>query len=71
VYRRWKVGLVGALLIISMSLLGCGGGGARAAVEAKTTTKGQELLDLKKALDQGIITQKEYDKQKKQILKRN
>jgi hypothetical protein len=31
-------------------------------------TRGQELVDLKKALNDGAITQEEYDAQKKKIL---
>ena len=33
-----------------------------------TTTLGQELLDLKKAYDDGIITEKEYKKAKKALI---
>jgi hypothetical protein len=31
-------------------------------------TRGQELIDLKKAKDQGALTQEEYDNKRKQIL---
>ena len=34
------------------------------------TTTGQELLDLKQALDSGAITEKEYNKLKKKIVER-
>ena len=34
------------------------------------TTTGQELLDLKQALDSGAITQEEYDELKLQIIER-
>ena len=34
------------------------------------TTTGQELLDLKQALDSGAITQEEYNKLKKKIVER-
>jgi hypothetical protein len=33
-------------------------------------TRGQELIDLKRARDQGAITPEEYEAQKKQILAR-
>jgi len=36
-----------------------------------TTTVGQQLLDLKKALDAGAITQKEYERERKKILDRD
>jgi hypothetical protein len=35
-----------------------------------TPSKGQELVDLKNALDRGAITQAEYDSTKAQILSR-
>ena len=34
------------------------------------TTTGQELLDLKQALDSGAITQEEYDELRKKIMER-
>lgn len=51
-----------------VSLPGCGGGGAKSVQTTNTTTKGQELLDLKKAFDSGIITEREYNNQKEEIL---
>lgn len=42
------------------------------ATPAKSVaTKTQMLLDLKKLLDEGILTQEEFDQQKKEILKSN
>ena len=61
-----------SVLLLSLSLVdcaGCGRGG-EATVEARTTTLGQELTDLKAAYDQGIITEKEYNQQKKELLKK-
>lgn len=40
-------------------MTGCGGGGAE--IKATHTTMGEELHDIKKAFDQGIITEKEYN----------
>jgi hypothetical protein len=34
-------------------------------------TRGQELMDLKTALDRGVITQAEYDSSKANILNRH
>lgn len=53
-----------------VTLAGCGGGGADANVSATTVSKGQELIDLKKAYDSGVIDEDEYDDQKREILNR-
>lgn len=59
-----------ALMGVTLALAGCGGGGASSETQVQNTTvsKGQALIDLKKALDQGAISQSEYDKQRKAIL---
>jgi hypothetical protein len=46
----------------------CGGGGAEVRSEVTTTTTGQQLIDLKKALDSGAMTQQEYEKERTKIL---
>jgi uncharacterized membrane protein len=56
------------MLLMTFSLTGCGGGGA--TMEATTTTTGQELLDLDKAYKAGLMTEKEYNNKKKEIMKR-
>lgn len=61
------------LAVCGLLLLGaaaCGGGGAEVRSEVSTTTTGQQLIDLKKALDSGAINQKEYDQERKKILER-
>ena len=49
-------------------------GGGRAKVETTdittTTPLGQELMDLQKAYEQGIITEEEYKEAKEKIIKR-
>lgn len=57
-----------SMLGFSIAMTGCGGGGAE--IKATNTTMGEELHDIKKAFDQGIITEKEYNKAKKDILKK-
>lgn len=59
--------MLSASLVVLFGAAACGGGGA--TVKSESTTTGQELMDLKKALDAGVITQKEYDKQREKILK--
>ncbi len=56
------------MLLVTLGLTGCGGGGA--TMEARSTTTGQELMDIDTAYKQGIITEKEYESKKKEIMKR-
>jgi hypothetical protein len=49
-------------------LTGCGGGGADSTVHNTTVSKGQALIDLKKAYDSGAISEREYEKQREKIL---
>ena len=60
---------LGALSLgaLSLSLAACGGGGATTAIQTQTT--GQQLIDLKSALDAGVITQREYDTKRREILR--
>jgi hypothetical protein len=58
-----------AALMISAAIVGCGGGGADVKSVVNTTTTGQQLIDLQKALDTGAITKEQYDQQKAKILK--
>ncbi len=59
--------LCGFLLL---GVAACGGGGAEVSSQVSTTTTGQQLMDLKKALDSGAMTQKEYDQERKKILEK-
>ena len=67
--KSWKILLCIGALATSTFLVGCGGGGAQ--VKAKSTTVGQELMDLDEAYKQGIITEKEYNRKKADILKKH
>ncbi len=55
-----------ALLLPTAALLaGCG---SSAKVSTSSTTTGQALQDLEDARDKGLITESEYQKQRKKIL---
>ncbi len=65
---KYRVMGLPALMLAAVLVGGCGG--SDATIDATTTTMGQELTDLKKAYDAGIITEKEYKRSKEKILKR-
>jgi uncharacterized membrane protein len=59
--------LLGATVIaMVLSVSACGGS---TTTVKQTETQGQQLMDLKEALDKGVITEKEYKSTKKKILK--
>ena len=68
---RFARGTVVAVVIFTIFMgglfAGCGGGGAR--VQQTSVSLGQQLEDLQAAYEKGIITEKEYNKSKKEILK--
>jgi len=69
--RRRSAGLVALSGLATCLMAGCawsvGGNKGETVVRP---TRGQELVDLKKALDQGAITEEEYKGQRKRILER-
>ena len=66
------------VLTIAGLLMGCfvnlahsvHAGGGTITTEINNSTTGQELIDLKQALDSGAITQAEYDELKLNIIER-
>jgi len=59
-----------ALAAATLITVGCGGGGAKVESVSTSTTMGQELKDLDEVYKQGTISEKEYERAKKDILKR-
>jgi hypothetical protein len=59
---------IAALAFAIPWFVACSGGGARTEVRATSVTTGEQLTDLKKAYDQGVITQSEYEKKRREIL---
>jgi uncharacterized membrane protein len=63
--------LIATILAFSLlALQGCGGGGAKVSSTVTTTTMGQELQDLEETYKKGLLTEDEYKKARKAILKR-
>lgn len=62
-------------LVLATTVSGCGRRSkatvtTQTQTEIRTTTTGQELIDLQKAYESSAITEKEYQKQRKKILER-
>lgn len=57
------------LIAISSSLTSCFS--SSKVLSKNEASVGQQLIDLEHARDQGIITQKEFDKLKKALIKNN
>ncbi len=62
--------LLAIMLVVLFSVSGCGGGGAKVSSQVTTTTMGQELQDLEESKNKGLLSEKEYKKARKAILKR-
>jgi hypothetical protein len=60
------MGLAGFLMLASGCAFSIGGGNTE---EVQPKTWGQQLLDLKKALDQGALTQKEFEDAKRKVIR--
>lgn len=62
--------LINSLCIVALlGVSACGSGRVKTTTNIETATTGQQLIDLKKALDSGVITEKDYEKKHKEILK--
>jgi len=66
---RTRHTLLGVLMLSTLSLSGCGGGGASIETNA-TGTYGQQLIDLKAAYDKDLLTEKEYNNAREAIIEK-
>jgi hypothetical protein len=59
------------VIVLGLGFAGCRGGKAKveSTTVTTTTTLGQELMDLQKAYEQGIITEKQYKDAKEKLIK--
>ena len=66
------IALVVTACALGLLLPGCAWqiGGDKRGTTVNKPTRGQELIDLKKARDQGAMTEEEYQAQRKQVLER-
>lgn len=63
-----KIWAVMVMIIMSLGLVSCGGGGAEVKSQSYSTTLGQELKDLEDAYQKGIITEKQYKRSKEKLI---
>ena len=56
------------VIVMSLTLFACGGGGAEVKSQSYATTLGQELKDLEDAYQKGIITEKQYKRSKEKLI---
>jgi uncharacterized membrane protein len=64
---RFRAPVFIALMLSCATLQGCG---SSAETRVDATTTGQELTDLKRAYDEGVITPREYERKRSEILRR-
>lgn len=63
-----KIAGILAVIILVIGMAGCAMGNKGTMHYNRTTTIGQELLDLKEAKDKGALSEEEYNKVKEDIL---
>ncbi len=61
-------GILAAIILVS-GITGCAMGNKGTVYYNRTTTIGQELLDLQEAKDEGALSEQEYDKVKEDLMK--
>ena len=69
-YLRRFLGVLGFATVLAGLACGTGCGSTKITSQTKTSV-GQQLTDLDKAYKDGVITEKEYQKLKRRIIKEN
>ena len=66
-----RICVVIMVIVLGLGFAGCRGGKAKVETTdiTTTTTLGQELMDLQKSYEKGIITEKQYEDAKEKIIK--
>lgn len=61
---------VSMAFLLVLAVAACGGGGAQSDTDIKNTTvsRGQALMDLKRAYDSGAMSQSEYERERQRVL---
>jgi hypothetical protein len=65
--RRIIIAVLAAVLLVQSSCAFSIGGGSTEEVQNRTW--GQQFLDLKRALDEGAMTQKEFEEAKRKMIR--
>lgn len=60
--------LLATMISASFAVLGPVGCGSSQTVKTTAVSTGQQLEDLQKAYDQGLMTEQEYQKERKRIM---
>jgi hypothetical protein len=63
------LGLIVALGLPAFTLTACGSDDERTVVKTESTSRGQQLIDLQRAYENGAISRKEYEREREKILK--
>ena len=66
-----RIGILGFLVVALAATSACVPRRSKQTTNVSTVSTGQQLTDLKAALDAGAISQEEFDKKQKEILKNN
>lgn len=64
--KTWKQTLAATALAVTTLVAGCGGN--EVLQPTVSVSVGQQLIDLKKARDSGALNERDYERQKKQLI---